>query len=250
MDCAMLAAAAVLATGGACNEQPAHRTEPPPLTTIARIRSAERFARSRKGSVAFATLDEHGRLLGINRTVRYPSASVVKAMLLVAVLRKGAPSAATRALLGPMIKASDNKAALSVYREQVGDAGLFSVAHAAGMRNFFVHGAMFEAQLTAEDQARLFLKIDRLVPKARRSYARSLLSSIIAPQRWGIAPVASGRHYRIFFKGGWRKGIVHQVALLERGGQRISLAILTSGEPSMSYGEATLAGIAARVLAP
>jgi hypothetical protein len=250
MDCAMLAAAAVLAAGGGCNEQPAHRTAPPPLTTVARIRSAERFARTRKGSIAFATLDEHGRLFGMNRTVRYPSASVVKAMLLVAVLRKGEPSAGTRALLGPMITASNNKAALRVYREQVGDAGLYAVAHAAGMRSFVVHGALFEAQLTAEDQARLFLKIDRLVPAPRRAYARSLLSGIIAPQRWGIAPVASGRHYRIFFKGGWREGIVHQAALLERGGQRISLAILTSGEPSMSYGEATLAGIAARVLAP
>src|SRR5690349_1658310 len=248
MDCAMLAVAALLA--GGCNEQPAHRTVPPPLTTGARVRVAERYARSRKGSVAFATLDEHGRLLGMNRTVRYPSASVVKAMLLVAMLRKGAPSAATRALLGPMITASDNKAALRIYNERVGDAGLYSVAHAAGMRDFAVHGALFEAQVTAADQARLFLKIDRLVPKPRRAYARSLLAGIISPQRWGIAPVASGRHYRVFFKGGWREGIVHQAALLERGGQRISLAILTSGEPSMAYGEATLAGIAARVLAP
>lgn len=246
----MLAVAAAVAAGGACNEQPARRVAPPPLTTIARIRAAERYARTRKGSIAFATLDEHGRLLGMNRTVRYPSASVVKAMLLVAVLRKGEPSAATRALLGPMITASDNKAALRIYNEQIGDAGLYAVAHAAGMRDFAVHGAMFEAQLTAADQARLFLKIDRMVPAPRRAYARSLLAGIIAPQRWGIAPVASHRHYRIFFKGGWREGLVHQVALLERGGQRISLAILTSGEPSMGYGEATLAGIAARVLAP
>src|SRR3954468_17453639 len=172
MDCAMLAAAALLA-GGGCNDQPARRTAPPPLTTVARIREAERYARTRKGSIAFASLDEHGRLLGVNRTVRYPSASVVKAMLLVAVLRKGTPSPATRALLGPMITASDNKAALRVYREQVGDAGLYSVAHAAGMRNFSVHGALFEAQVTAEDQARLFLEIDRLVPSPRRAYARS-----------------------------------------------------------------------------
>jgi hypothetical protein len=250
MDCAMLTAAAVLAAGGACNEQPAQRTAPPPLTTIARVREAERYVRTRKGSIAFATLDQRGNLRGVNRTVRYPSASVVKAMLLVAVLRKGEPSPATRALLGPMITESDNKAALRIYREQVGDAGLYSVARAAGMRNFAVHGAVFEAQLTAEDQARLFLKIDRLVPAPRRAYARSLLASIVAPQRWGIAPIASSRHYRIFFKGGWREGIVHQAALLERGGQRLSLAILTSGEPSMAYGEATLAGIAARVLAP
>src|SRR3954452_18684298 len=203
MDCAMLAAAAVLAEVGGCNEQPAPRTQPPPLTTVARIRSAERYARSRKGSVACATLDEHGTLLGMNRTVRYPAASVVKAMLLVAVLRKGEPSPATRALLAPMITASDNKAALRVYREQVGDAGLYAVAHAAGMRSFVVRGALFEAQLTAEDQARLFLKIDRLVPARRRAYARSLLSGIIAPQRWGIAPVASGRPHRLLFKGGW-----------------------------------------------
>ncbi len=245
----MLAAAAVLAAGGGCNEQPAHRTAPPPLTTTARIREAERYVRTRKGSIAFAVMTENGRLLGLNRTVRYPSASVVKAMLLVAVLRKGEPSPATRALLGPMITASDNKAAEKLYRV-VGDAGLYSVAHAAGMRNFYVNRALFEAQLTAEDQARLFLKIDRLVPARRRAYARGLLSGIIAPQRWGIAAVATGRHYRIFFKGGWREGIVHQAALLERGDRRISLAILTSGEPSMSYGEATLAGIAARVLAP
>jgi hypothetical protein len=249
MDCSLLAAAALLAGGGACNEQPARRTPPPPLTTGARIREAERYARTRKGSIAFATLDERGNLRGMNRTVRYPSASVVKAMLLVAVLRRGEPGPAMRALLGPMITASDNKAALKVYAT-VGDAGLNAVAHAAGMRNFAVHGAVFEAQVTAEDQARFFLRIDRLVPAPRRAYARSLLSAIVAPQRWGIAPVASHRHYRVFFKGGWREGIVHQAALLERGGQRISLAILTSGEPSMEYGEATLAGIAARVLAP
>ena len=110
-------------------------------------------------------------------------------------------------------------------------------------------GAVFETRITAADQARFFLRIDRLVPKRHRSYARGLLSGIIGPQRWGIAPIARSRHFKIFFKGGWRKGITHQVALLERDGRRVALAVLTTGEPSLAYGKATLAGIAARVLA-
>jgi hypothetical protein len=53
---------------------------------------------------------------------------------------------------------------------------------------------------------------------------------------------------RILFKGGWHEDIVHQVALLERGGRRVALAILCSGQPSLAYGQATLKGIAARAL--
>ena len=79
-------------------------------------------------------------------------------------------------------------------------------------------------------------------------YARRLLSSIVSWQRWGIAPVAKAHRMKAFFKGGWRSGIVHQVALLERGRRRIALAVLTSGEPSMAYGEQTIEGIARRVL--
>ena len=53
---------------------------------------------------------------------------------------------------------------------------------------------------------------------------------------------------KVFFKGGWRNGITHQVALLERGGRRLALAVLTSGSPSMAYAEETIERIASRVL--
>ena len=220
------------------------------LTTGSGIAAAVRYARARSGTVAFAVLDGHGRLRGLRRTLRFPSASVVKAMLMVAVLRRvgdGHLRDDEAELLRRMITVSDNDAASTIYA-RVGGAGLRSVARAAGAKRFADVGNWADAQLTAADQARFFLHIDRLVPAAHRRYARRLLSSIVGWQRWGIPPVAMAHRMKVFFKGGWRTGIVHQVALLERGGRRIALAVLTSGEPSMAYGEQTIEGIARRVL--
>ena len=222
----------------------------PVLATSAGIAAAVRYARSRAGTVAFAVLDGHGRLRGLRRTTRFPSASVVKAMLMVAVLRRadgGHLDAGERDLLRRMITVSDNDAASAIYA-QVGGAGLRAVARAAGAKRFADVGNWADAQLTAADQARFFLRIDKLVPAAHRRYARKLLSSIVGWQRWGIPPVAGTHRMKVFFKGGWRTGIVHQVALLERDGRRIALAVLTSGEPSMAYGEETIEEIARRVL--
>ena len=170
-------------------------------------------------------------------------------MLLVAVLRRAAARSLTgdgaQAAVAPMITASDNDAADDVYAS-VGDLGLQAVAQAAHMLHLQPVGALFETRITAADQARLFLRIDRLVPKRHRAYARELLHGIIGPQRWGIATVARARHFTVFFKSGWREDIKHQVALLERFGQpRLSLAVLTSGE-SAADGRAT-DGVAARV---
>jgi hypothetical protein len=49
-------------------------------------------------------------------------------------------------------------------------------------------------------------------------------------QRWGI-PRAARRHpLNVFLKGGWRRGIVNQGALLETGDdRRLAIVVLTSG---------------------
>lgn len=193
-----------------------------------------------------------GRVHGHNADVQFRSASMTKAMLLIAVLRQAAARPLTRTelkLLEPMVTRSSNKAGRAVYKT-VGDRGLTDVAQAARMRHFTPVGALFEARITAADQARFFLRIDRLVPQRHRDYARTLLAGIVAPQRWGVAPVAARRGFAAFFKAGWRKRLVHQAALLERDGRRIALAVLTAGEPTVAYGRTTVAGIASRVLAP
>jgi hypothetical protein len=213
------------------------------------IEDAQRWARQRAGTVAFAVA-EGRRIRGVAIHRTYYSASVVKAMLALALIRSArdrALTASERGLLRPMITYSDNDAASTIYA-LVGSAPLYGIARAAGMRHFSIGGNWADALLTAHDQARLFLRIDRLTPRRHRSYFRGLLASIVPSQRWGIAPVAGERGFHIMFKGGWRIGIFHQVALLERGGKRIALAILTRSADH-GYGRETQSGIASRVLA-
>ena len=119
------------------------------------------------------------------------------------------------------------------------------------MRSFSVAGYWANAQLSAEDQARFFNRIDRLVPTASRAYARTLLSSIAGYQRWGFSRYSLASGFKTFFKGGWRDTdagqLVHEAALFERGRTRISMAVLTDGNRSHDYGTETLRGVAQRV---
>jgi beta-lactamase family protein len=222
----------------------------PNLIAIGAVQDARAYARGRAGTVAFAVARPGGKIRGLNLDHEFFSASVVKAMLALAVVR-AAPhrdlTATERALLHPMITVSDNEAASAVYR-RVGGAGLYRVAAAAHMTHFRDVGHWADAHINAADQVRLFLRIDKLAPKRHRAYLRNLFGSIVSWQRWGIAPVAAARDFHIMFKGGWRTNISHQVALLERDGQRIALAVLTSGAPD-PYGRLTETGVAERILA-
>jgi D-alanyl-D-alanine dipeptidase len=222
---------------------------PPPE----RVRAARRFLAHRAGIVAWALIDSHGRMHGKAPGRTFISASLVKAMLLVAYLRQAGnrpPSTGERALLGPMITRSDNKLATAVFA-RVGDAGLRDVAVRAGMRRFSVSGYWSGAHFSAADQARFFRVFDRLTPPRARGYARTLLSSIVGWQRWGFSRFSLAAGFDTFFKGGWRSTglgrLVHEAALFERGPLRVSMALLSDGNPSHDYGTATLRGVAERI---
>ena len=148
-----------------------------------------------------------------------------------------------------MITVSDNDAASAVYR-RVGGAGLYRVARAAHMTHFADVGNWADAHITAADQARLFLRIDRLAPRAPpRTTCAACSPRSSRRQRWGIAPVAAARDFHIMFKGGWRTNISHQVALLERDGtadrarraHRAARATATAASPRPGVAERVLA---------
>ncbi len=217
------------------------------------IATAAAFARRRQGDVAFAVADERGGLSGLGPDRTFESASLSKAMLLVAMLRrKEETTESERVSLGYMIRLSDNASADRIYG-RVGDEGLVEVARATGMTRFGVSGDWASARVSPADQARFFLIADRLIPRPERAFARELLGMVSADQTWGAA-VAARPRWRAFFKGGWRPQgdgeLVHQGALLERGARRIAVAVMTIGNPDMVYGEKTIEGITRRLLAP
>jgi beta-lactamase family protein len=217
------------------------------------IAAAAKWANARQGSITFAVrTDEHLWGRGIDRQV--PSASVFKAMLLTTYLRRSSVrhrdlTDADRALLGPMIRRSDNVSATRV-RDIVGNAAVVRLAHRVGMTRFRIAQVWGLSQITARDQTRYFLHIDRFVPKRHRRYAMRLLRTIVPSQRWGFAQVIPDG-WTLYFKGGWGSGtgaVDHQVGLLRRGDERVAIAVLTLNSPSHDYGKATLRGVAKRLL--
>jgi beta-lactamase class A len=231
---------------------PAAQAEP--LGWWARRQAAVDYLEQRAGTVSFAFVNYRGRLYGFHRWRVAPSASLLKAMLLVAYLRKASVrdrelTDEERNLLGPMIRWSDNDAA-GVILARVGERRLNRLARRAGMVHFRLRSPWGLSEVTAGDQARFFFRIDRYVPERHRRYARRLLRTIVPSQRWGIPPVAP-EGWTIFFKGGWGSGtgrVTHQSALLRNGRTRIAISVLTEWNPSHAYGTRTIRGIAARLL--
>jgi hypothetical protein len=208
----------------------------------------------RHGSIAFEVRTARSTY-GWHERRTFPSASVLKAMLLVAYLdehgvRNRALRPRERALLAPMIRRSDNSAASTIFA-QVGTRRLRALAHRAGMSRFAPAAPIWgNSRIDAADQARFFYRIDRLVPARHRRYAMYLLAHVVPSQRWGIGKVVP-RGWRIYFKGGWGSGtgrVDHQVALLRRGSERVSVAILTYADGTHAYGKETLRGVARRLL--
>ncbi|MGD0166000.1 MAG: hypothetical protein ABSC51_01735 [Gaiellaceae bacterium] len=120
------------------------------------------------------------------------------------------------------------------------------------MGHFSVAGSWANAQLTTNDQAQLMENLSEAIYPRYYVYARSLLSSVVSWQSWGIPRVARPLGWKVFFKGGWRgtsRGqLIHQVARLERRGETVIICVMTDGDPSSGYGQETVGGITQRLL--
>lgn len=217
------------------------------------VEAARRYVATRKARISFAVADTRGGITGFDVRRRYHAASLAKAMVMVAYLDRlhHSPTIKQRDELQRMVSISDNDAAIALHRE-IGPKPMRALARRAGMRDFTDTGSWSESTVTAADQARFFASLDRLVAPRHLAFARGLLMSIVDGQRWGV-PQAAGRGWRVLFKGGWRPAgdgsLVHQAARLERGPRTIAVAVMSDGNPNQPYGEQTIRGVAARLLA-
>jgi hypothetical protein len=219
-----------------------------------RIAAAERFADKRTGTISFAVVDQGGELRGDHVNRVHNSASVVKVMFMVALLREpdvrhDALTSSEKHLMGPMIKRSDNDSATAIYN-RVGEGALYKLARDANMDSFSTQPLWGLSTITPKEQARFMYRLERYIPKRHRGYAMNLLSKIVSSQRWGIPPEAPSG-WKLHFKGGWSGSPnwrINQVMLLRKPPRRFSLAILTRDQPSKRYGEESIRGVAKRLL--
>jgi hypothetical protein len=218
------------------------------------VKAALAYAHARKGEVRFAVRTDD-RLWGYRRTAGVQSASVVKALFLVAYLddprvRGRRLRAADHRLIDPMIRRSDNAAATRVLA-YVGPARVRATARRVGMRRFRLDRVVWgRSRIDASDQTRFFLHFEAHVVARHRATALHLLRTVVPSQRWGVARVRPDG-WRLYFKGGWGSGtglVDHQVALLRVGDDRVAVAVLTTGNPDHEYGQQTLRGVFARLL--
>jgi hypothetical protein len=220
------------------------------------VKAATEYLNTRVGDIAFAVRIPGHKIWGYRPDHQEWSASIVKAMLLVAYISEPSIAnrrltASERSILGGMITASNNYDAQIIYN-QVGNSGLEALAHRVGMTHFATNPSRIwgETLITSRAQTKFFLHINKWMPASHRAFGMSLLNHIIPSERWGIGQVAH-KGWRLYFKGGWGYGtglIDSQVALLVRGCARISVAVLTMHDSNHPYGEATLYGIFSRLL--
>jgi Beta-lactamase enzyme family len=218
------------------------------------VKAALAYAHARKGEVRFAVRTQE-RLWGYRRTAGVHSASVVKALFLVAYLddprvRRRRLRAADHRLIDPMIRRSDNAAATRVLA-YVGAGRVRATARRVGMRRFHLDPVVWgRSRIDASEQTRFFLQFEAHVVARHRATALHLLRTVVPSQRWGVAR-ARPDGWRLYFKGGWGSGsrlVDHQVALLRAGGDRVAVAVLTTANPDHEYAQQTLRGVFARLL--
>jgi hypothetical protein len=219
------------------------------------------FLSTRSGEITAAAYNVRtGRLFLYHPGVHGDDASIAKVDILgtalyEAQLRHEPLSASAQELAEGAIENSDNDDAQALWELDGGNAGIAPFNAAVGMTQTILdpEGAWGLYQSTARDQIRLLQRValhNDILSDASRAYVLGLMGQVEADQAWGVsggvlapAKVALKNGW-LPLTGGWEINSIGQVSGRYRD---YLLAVLTSGDPSMPYGVATIDGISALV---
>jgi beta-lactamase class A len=186
----------------------------------------------------------------------FASASIVKAIILAALLRWHQETGTTlsswenhEATL--MITQSDNDAATDLWDE----AGMSRLQHFLDLAEMDQtrlgdDGYWGLTQVTAHDQLLLLKLLTRpnsVLTAASRAYQLGLMARVISSQRWGTpagAPAGAGVHVKNGWlpeSSGWH---VNSIGAFTGKGRNYLIAVLTDDNPSEQYGIDTIEAVA------
>lgn len=245
---AVLAAATTLVTPASASARQ--------LRTYRLEHALARYVAHRSGTVTVGVYDLNaGQRVLYRPRHQERTASIVKVEILLALLaRHHAPLRAQRkAEVRRMIENSSNTDANALW-SAIGDArgaarfgrrvGLQSTTPAGGTGPGYVWGMTLT---TPADQLRLLDLIARpntVLTNRDRNYVRQLMGHVESDQRWGVSAGPSGAA-SVDLKNGWLElrtadWQINSIGYVRAPHHEYLIAVMTTGDPTMGYGVATV----------
>lgn len=192
-----------------------------------------------------------GLSCSLRASTRFIAASAIKVTILGALLLKEGGSArltaAQRSLAWAMITQSSNAAATALWNE-TGIGGVQRFLDRAGLTQVRLSYAWGLSEITAHDEVmllRLLTEPGTVLTAASRSYELYLMAHVEPGQRWGT-PAGVPAGVTVHVKNGWlpyptgSDWHVNSLGAFTGPHTSYELAVLTSGNPSMADGIATI----------
>ena len=208
--------------------------------------------RSQTGSLAVAVTDlSSGVTASYHPHELFHTASIVKADILATLLlqvqhQHTGLSPAEQQLASTMIEESDNDAASALWDTIGGAPGLAAADQSLGLRRTEPGpaGLWGLTATTVTDQLALLATLTSAhspLGAAARHYELSLMRSVEEGQNWGVTAAADpGSSPAV--KNGWLpdgpsgRWVINSIGVLRRNGQRLLVAVLSSGQPTQAGG--------------
>jgi beta-lactamase class A len=219
------------------------------------------YLATRSGRVSVAVFSApDGRTYSYAPERSFVTASIVKVAILGTLLRQAqaadrALTSSERSLATRMIERSDNAAASTLWNQVGRGPGVGAFMGKVGMPSTTPGSGGFWGLTTTNtpDQVRLVRDIaygNTVLDDDRRGYLESLMENVVASQAWGVSGgVPAGA--TVALKNGWlpRTGgwVINSIGHVHGSARDYVIAVLSSGNPSMSYGIDTVEHVSSLV---